>query len=98
MRHHLGMIVSSLAAHRLIALYETRPPRSAPPAEVTGPPAETGPAPTSAHGGDCTLDSGFASLDEALRERAAHRDHAPLCHRYLGAIAYLGGLHDDSYE
>ncbi|MFI9534247.1 hypothetical protein ACIG56_13475 [Nocardia fusca] len=54
-----------------------------------------GPRSPSSH---CTLDSGFDSLDEALRERAAHRDHTPLCHRYLGAIAYLGGLHDESYE
>lgn len=92
------MIVSSLAVHRLIALYETRPPRGERPAEVTGRLSATEPTPISAPGGDCARDAGFDSLDEALRERAAHRDHAPLCHRYLGAIAYLGGLHDDSYE
>lgn len=92
------MIVSSLAVHRLIALCETRPPRGGPPAEVTGARSATEPVPASAPGGDCAHDAEFDSLDEALRERAAHRDHAPLCHRYLGAIAYLGGLHDDSYE
>ncbi|MGW6335107.1 hypothetical protein [Nocardia rhamnosiphila] len=88
----------SLAVHRLIALYETWTPRSGPPAEMTGPLTQAEPAPNPAHSGGCALDSGFDSLDEALRERAAHRDHTPLCHRYLGAIAYLGGLHDDSYE
>lgn len=92
------MIVSSLAVHRLIALYETRPARGGPPVEATKFFSVAEPASVSARDADCTLDAGFDSLDEAMRERLAHRGHVPLCHRYLGAIAYLGGLQDDSYE
>ncbi|MGW6333138.1 hypothetical protein [Nocardia rhamnosiphila] len=90
------MIVNSLAAHRLIALYTTRPHQAGPLAEGTGPGIHT--TPGSDLGDDCAVDPAFGSLDEALRVRAAHSGHTPLCRRYLGAIAYLGGLQDDSYE
>ncbi|MEV0362532.1 hypothetical protein [Nocardia fusca] len=90
--------MSSLAIHQLITLYPTRPHRTGPltDATVAGPGIQS--TPTSGPGGDCAVDPAFGSLDEALRARAAHSSHTPLCRQYLGAIAYLGGLHDDSYE
>jgi hypothetical protein len=92
------MIVSSLAIHQLITLYTTRPHRTGPLTDATGPGPGIQSTPTSGPGGDCAVDPAFGSLDEALRARAAHSGHTPLCRQYLGAIAYLGGLHDDSYE
>lgn len=47
---------------------------------------------------NCPGKTRFESLDEAMRVRAAHTDHVPLCRPYLGAIAYLGGLNNDDYE
>ncbi|MFQ6228734.1 hypothetical protein [Nocardia sp. NPDC002869] len=90
--------MNSLAAHRLIALYTTRPHQAGPLADGTGPGAGIDTTPGSDLGGDCAVDPAFGSLDEALRVRAAHSGHTPLCRQYLAAIAYLGGLHDDSYE
>lgn len=92
------MIVNSLAVHQLITLHATRPHPTGPLADPTGPGSGNDPMTTPGHGDDCAGDPTFGSLDEALRARAAHSGHTPLCHRYLGAIAYLGGLHDDSYE
>lgn len=90
------MIVNSLAVHQLITLYTTHPHRAGPLADAAGSGIPT--TSTSDPGGDCAVDPAFGSLDDALRVRAAHSGHTPLCRQYLGAIAYLGGLHDDSYE
>ncbi|MEV0108105.1 hypothetical protein AB0H42_17460 [Nocardia sp. NPDC050799] len=90
--------MNSLAVHQLIALHATRPHRGGPLAEGTGPGAGIHTTPGSDLGGDCAVDPAFGSLDETLRVRAAHSGHTPLCPQCLGAIAYLGGLHDDSYE
>ncbi|MEV0043132.1 hypothetical protein AB0H60_06420 [Nocardia rhamnosiphila] len=83
--------MSSLAIHQLITLYATR-------AHRTGPGSSSHTPPTTGLGGTCAVDPAFDSLEEALRVRAAHSGHTPLCRQYLGAIAYLGGLQDDSYE
>ncbi|MET8798556.1 hypothetical protein ABZV91_19260 [Nocardia sp. NPDC004568] len=91
------MIVNSLAIHQLITLDTTRPHRAGL-TDPTGPGPRSRTGPTACLGDHCAVDPAFDSLDEALRIRAAHSDHTPLCPQYLGAIAYLGGLQDDSYE
>lgn len=47
---------------------------------------------------DCTGESEFGELDEALYVRAAHGGHGPQCLQSLGADAYLGGRAGDDYE
>ncbi|MEV3965218.1 hypothetical protein AB0M34_30775 [Nocardia sp. NPDC050193] len=89
--------MSSLAIHQLITLAHTHP-RTRHPGEGTSsrPDIATPPAPGRLD--DCAVEPRFDSLDQAMHTRETHTDHVPLCRQYLGAIAYLGGLHNDDYE
>ncbi|WP_040793732.1 hypothetical protein [Nocardia paucivorans] len=46
---------------------------------------------------DCTRETDFDSLDEAMFVRTVHGGHGPYCLQSLSAVAYLGG-HSDDYE
>ncbi|MET8796594.1 hypothetical protein ABZV91_09095 [Nocardia sp. NPDC004568] len=88
--------MSSLAIHQLITLAHTRPRTRHGEGTSSRPDIETPPA--SSRCDDCAVEPRFDSLDEAMQTRETHTDHVPLCRQYLGAIAYLGGLHNDDYE
>ncbi len=46
---------------------------------------------------DCTRETDFESLAEAMFVRTAHSGHGPKCLQSLSAVSYLGGFADD-YE
>ncbi len=45
---------------------------------------------------DCTSETDFGSLAEAMFVRTTHGGHGPQCLQSLSAVAYLGGHADDA--